>query len=71
MTTQRGTEAGGKFGIRDAGPGGESEHDADHSAEQREQTGFEQELYQDVVAGGAERLADADLAGALRSPRPA
>ena len=39
--------------------------DADDAAEQRHGGRFDEELQQDVVAARAERLADADFAGAL------
>src|SRR2546429_30983 len=42
-----------------------AEYHADHTAQQAEHQRFDQELEQDVEPGGAERLADADLAGAL------
>ena len=48
-----------------SGRDGQADDDADEAAEQREGQGLDEELGEDVAAAGADRLADADLAGPL------
>ena len=45
--------------------GADAQQDADRAAQDAQGQRLDQELEQDVAAGGAQRLADADLAGAL------
>src|ERR1700689_915882 len=52
-------DRGDDFGDRD------TEEDAKKSAEQSHGCGFNEELEHDILAFGAERLADADFTGAL------
>ena len=44
-------------------PGAQAEHDAQQPADERQRGGLDQELPQDLPPGGAERLAQPDLAG--------
>ena len=49
----------------DDGRHDEADQDADQAADERQRQGLDEELAEDVAALGAERLADADLAGPL------